>query len=238
MEYFKDGRWHDDSCGDCRISCLPVYDPGCESHGAVCDPVPCFEPAYHFRARDAVRLRDNELEHVFDVVRYCDGHEIAWIRKSVVMRVRSVRHCRWQFECCALAITADGRLRFRWADGLLRAPAGYFEAELVVSHQPVAKFYLYKPYSIVHVRGTEPSTETCYEPCTPYHHECCIPEVEQDFCPPDAPHYDECQAEGRPDCDCGCEDDCDCGGDCQPHHCGCDAPRECRCDPHNPHTCF
>lgn len=193
-----DGKIQQGNCGDCRVDCLPVYDPGCESTGPVCcEPACPPEPCYSFRARDAIRLEPSEVERLFDIRFDCTGKDFSWLRRSVSMRLRRVKNCRWQWDMCALSYTANGLVRFRWPNGFLKAPPGYYEGELVICGQVTQKVYFYKPFMISNIQATEPVTQDCHDPCGIWETECCVPQLEQ-----------ECVTPAPADCG-GCDDRCE-----------------------------
>lgn len=175
-----DGVIREGDCGSCRVDCLPVYDPGCESTGPQCCEPECPPaPCHSFRARDAIKLEPSEGERLFDIRYDCRGQSFEWLRRSVIMRLRRVSSCRWQWDMCALSYTQNGLVRFRWPNGFLKAPPGYYEGEIVIGGKVTQKVYFLKPFIITNIQATEPVMQACHDPCGPYETECCIPEMEQ-----------------------------------------------------------
>lgn len=178
----KSGTQLDSECGDdCSPCALPVYDPGCESTGPVCPDTPACppEPCVRFNARSAIRVRDGEIERLFRFGDYTESRTDAWVRTSMRMLLRRVGSCHWQWDMCALSVTPEGDVRFRWPSGYLAAPPGYYEGVLVVNHIPMReRLYFYKPFMKVNVNSTTAVMEECNDPCGGYERHCCMPDME------------------------------------------------------------
>lgn len=178
----QSGTKLDSECGDdCSPCALPVYDPGCESTGPVCPDQPGCppEPCVRFNARMAIRVRQEEIERLFDFSLYTESRTDAWVRTSMRMYLKRVGDCRWQWDMCALSVTPSGDVRFRWPSGFLSAPPGYYEGGLMVNGAFVDKrLYFYKPFMTVNVNSTTAVMQDCHEPCSAYETQCCVPDLE------------------------------------------------------------
>ncbi|PHM35925.1 hypothetical protein [Xenorhabdus innexi] len=175
------GTHLDSACGiDCDPCVLPVYDPGCESTGPVCPEQMCRpEPCYTFSARQAIRIQQGEIERLFDFRFYTQERNDVWVRQSMIMRLRRINHCQWQWAMCAISVTPKGEVRFRWPDLFLKAPPGYYESELIVNHIAVNKrLYFYKPFMTANVNATTAVMQECTSECNQYETQCCVPDLE------------------------------------------------------------
>lgn len=177
------GRIEPTSCGDCRVDCLPVYEPGCESTGPICPGQECpTDQCYTFRARDALRVQPHEVERLFAFRSACVEESNEWVRRSLAIRLRRVQSCHWQWDMCALSITGNGLIRFRWPNGFLKAPPGYYEGELLVNGEMSQKIWLHKPFMISNIHATEPVMQPCHDECGPWERECCLPPLIEQEC--------------------------------------------------------
>ena len=199
IEFDKDGQKHV-GCAPLNQDCYPVYDPGCESTGPECCPTRCRpDPCPPFRARDAIRIREFEVERLFDLRSYCGDRPFYAVQRCVRLDLKCASACNWEWSTAPLSVTHDGKLRFRWPTEFLRANPGYYHARLVVDDQPVKHIPFYKPFAKVNIHSTEAVEEDycsgCHEPWST----CCCerPEVEQEPCLLD-----------NKDCG-GCNDRCD-----------------------------
>lgn len=176
-----EGTELDTSCGDsCSPCALPVYDPGCESTGPVCPDTKCKpEPCYRFSARSAIRIQPGEIERLFDFRMYTQERNDVWVQQSMIMRLRRVNSCTWQWQMCAISVTPKGEVRFRWPDGFLKGPPGYYEGELIINGVAVKKrLYFYKPFMIANINSTTAVMQECQSECGFYETQCCVPDME------------------------------------------------------------
>lgn len=152
----KHGQWEAKTCADDCVKCaLPVYDPGCESTGPInpcqpCKPTPCES----FRARDAIRIYDGELERSFDFRMYTAQRNNGWVRSCMEIALRRTDDCQWQWEAPASSVTPDGMVTFQWPMGFLAGAPGYYVGELRVQGKAVRTIYFYKPFMVADIRRT------------------------------------------------------------------------------------
>lgn len=197
--YPKDGDVQVTPC-ERNDNCFPVYDPGCESDGPVCCPTQCKpDPCPPFHARDAIRIREFEVERTFDIRSVCGDRPFMALQRCMVMEFKRPCDCDWQWDVKPLRVTTDGQVVFRWPTEFLRAEPGYWYVRLVVDGQPVKYLPFYKPFAKVNVHSTEPTEDDrcgrCHEPWSV----CCC----------DRPEVDEEPWEYDPECG-GCKSDrCD-----------------------------
>lgn len=178
--YPKSGGVQIRPCEDSR-ECFPVYDPGCESDGPVCEPYPCVkEDCPPFHARDAIRIREFEVERQFDIRSVCGDRPFYAVQRCSLLEFKRPCDCNWQFSVAPLRVTKEGELVFRWPTEFLSAPPGYWYVRLVVDGNPVKYIPFYKPFAKVNINSTTPvETGTCQSCMQPWA-TCCCPKPEVD----------------------------------------------------------
>lgn len=193
-------------CAPCSVDCCPTIDLGCTSQGSCCKPN-CCDPkdCYTFRARDAIPIGMAEAERLFYLQGRLPHHESSWVRRHLMIRLRRVDSCDWQWSMCALSINKENYVRFRWPDGFLRAPQGYYEGQLYIDEVPSGKMYFYKPVSRVDLDINMPVMYECKDPCDAnWTKHCCTPPDIEPECP--TPCEPTCGTACS--CDGGCNDCC------------------------------
>lgn len=134
---------------DCAInSCLTEIDLGC-TMGPICEdtpPEPCQPVCMPIRARDMVRIPQNEFEHWFQLK---DGLscDINFNFRKIAITIHSTGSCA-KVVCCfsAAGIDASGRILVQWPREFATSHAGYFFMTIQVQGYKPTIFGLYKPW--------------------------------------------------------------------------------------------
>ena len=176
--------------------CKPTYDV-CDICEPVCCEPKCKDPCPTFRARDAYRIKEFEVERLFDIRSHCGDRAFYPTQRCIRMEIKRVEACSWLCSMDALSVDGDGLVRFRWPNSFLCAAPGYYIGRVLVDGKHTIDLILHKPFVKHNVHSTKAvESELCGSchaaPC------CCgsRPQQEQDY-------YHE---------------DTDCGG-CDAGHC-------------------
>lgn len=187
---------------NCEINtCLPEIDLGCTTGPICCDapPEPCETVCMPIRARDMIRIAQNEFEHWFQLK---DGFscDINFNFRKVAITIMGTGSCAKTICCFAPAgIDAKGRLLVHWPREFATAHAGYFFMTMQVAGYKPTIFGLYKPWVGLSVYNHAAGSQACDQPvyagnCMPSCAE--APDVIQES------HYPH-----QPNCG-GCNDTC------------------------------
>lgn len=173
------------NCQTTNRRCTGVYDPGCESTGPECCPTnqrP--DPCPPFRARDALRIREFEVERLFDFRSVCGDRPFYAVQRCMRIELKRVCSCEYEWAMAPLSVTPEGEVRFRWPTPFLASLPGYYHGRLIVDDEIVKHIPFYKPFKKVNIHSTRAvESEVCQSCRQPWSTCCCEkPEVEQEPC--------------------------------------------------------
>lgn len=166
VTYNSDGVLLDN--GQCMtVHCLPTpeicgsppppCEPSCATPQMVCTTVP---------TRNAIKLRSGENGRWF-TLRTTSEDDFYAIRHRVslhLVRAGGDNCCR-EFCFGPSGVDKDGRIYYAWSDEFLRAPAGYYIAEMRVEGRTHRRTMLFKPFSYVSANRTVGTYNDCGDAC-------------------------------------------------------------------------